>query len=104
MRVLIAEHDHAIYARLLRQALPELEVLTSGDSAELARQAASLLYHAVSMAALRWEAVGDGLASRALLADQVLQHRLAPRDPYAIPADESAACRGILHPDSRSLQ
>lgn len=40
MRVLIAEHDHAIYARLLRQALPELEVLTSGDSAELARQAA----------------------------------------------------------------
>ncbi|MBY8933171.1 D-2-hydroxyacid dehydrogenase [Pseudomonas fluorescens] len=40
MRVLIAEHDHAIYARLLRQAAPEVEVLTSGDSAELARQAA----------------------------------------------------------------
>ena len=40
MRVLIAEHDHAIYARLLRQAVPELEVLTSGDSAELARLAA----------------------------------------------------------------
>ncbi|EJN20211.1 D-2-hydroxyacid dehydrogenase [Pseudomonas sp. GM80] len=39
MRVLIAEHDHAIYARLLRQAAPELEVLTSGDSAELARLA-----------------------------------------------------------------
>ncbi|PTT32243.1 D-2-hydroxyacid dehydrogenase [Pseudomonas sp. HMWF021] len=39
MRVLIAEHDHAIYARLLRQAAPELEVLTSGDSAELAHQA-----------------------------------------------------------------
>ncbi|WP_460117286.1 D-2-hydroxyacid dehydrogenase [Pseudomonas sp. S2_C03] len=40
MRVLIAEHDHAIYAQLLRQAAPDLEVLTSGDSAELARQAA----------------------------------------------------------------
>ncbi|MFJ2385940.1 D-2-hydroxyacid dehydrogenase [Pseudomonas koreensis] len=40
MRVLIAEHDHAVYARLLCQAAPELEVLTSGDSAELARQAA----------------------------------------------------------------
>ncbi|MDR9862980.1 MULTISPECIES: D-2-hydroxyacid dehydrogenase [Pseudomonas] len=40
MRVLIAEHDHAIYARLLQQAAPELDVLTSGDSAELARQAA----------------------------------------------------------------
>jgi phosphoglycerate dehydrogenase-like enzyme len=40
MRVLIAEHDHPVYAQLLRQAAPELEVLTSGDSAELARQAA----------------------------------------------------------------
>ncbi len=40
MRVLIAEQDHALYARLLREAAPELEVLTSGDSAELADQAA----------------------------------------------------------------
>ena len=30
------------------------------------------------------------------LADQVLLHRLGPRDPYAIPPDESAACREIL--------
>ncbi|MEX5503922.1 D-2-hydroxyacid dehydrogenase [Pseudomonas putida] len=40
MRVLIAEHDHARYAGLLREAAPEVEILTSGDSAELARQAA----------------------------------------------------------------
>ncbi|TWC22453.1 MULTISPECIES: D-2-hydroxyacid dehydrogenase [unclassified Pseudomonas] len=40
MRVLIAEHDHPVYAQLLRQAAPDLEVLTSGDSAELAGQAA----------------------------------------------------------------
>ena len=39
MRVLIAEHDHARYAELLREAMPELDVLTSDDSAELARQA-----------------------------------------------------------------
>jgi len=39
MRVLIAEHDHAVYAQLLRQAAPDLEVLTSGDSAELSRLA-----------------------------------------------------------------
>nr|WP_225778828.1 D-2-hydroxyacid dehydrogenase [Pseudomonas sp. Marseille-Q3773] len=39
MRVLIAEHDHARYAEILRAAAPELDVLTSGDSAELARQA-----------------------------------------------------------------
>ncbi len=40
MRVLIAEHDHAVYAQLLRQQTPELQVLTSGDSAELANLAA----------------------------------------------------------------
>ncbi|MGY2292671.1 D-2-hydroxyacid dehydrogenase [Pseudomonas sp. SDO528_S397] len=40
MRVLIAEHDHPLYAGLLREAAPDLEVLTSGDSAELSRQAA----------------------------------------------------------------
>lgn len=40
MRVLIAEQDYPLYARLLREAAPDLEVLTSGDSAELADQAA----------------------------------------------------------------
>ncbi|AVD89062.1 D-2-hydroxyacid dehydrogenase [Pseudomonas sp. SWI44] len=39
MRVLIAEQDHATYARLLSELAPDLEILTSGDSAELARQA-----------------------------------------------------------------
>lgn len=40
MRVLIAEHDHAVYAQLLRQAAPDIQVLTSGDSADLSRLAA----------------------------------------------------------------
>ncbi|WP_339547244.1 D-2-hydroxyacid dehydrogenase [Pseudomonas sp. RA_35y_Pfl2_P32] len=40
MRVLIAEHDHAVYAQLLGQLAPELQVMTSGDSAELAGLAA----------------------------------------------------------------
>ena len=40
MRVLIAEQDHPLYARLLREAAPDLEVLTSGDSAQLSRHAA----------------------------------------------------------------
>ena len=39
MRVLIAEQDHAHYAQLLGQAAPDLEILTSSDSAELALQA-----------------------------------------------------------------
>lgn len=40
MRVLIAEQDHPLYAQLLSEAAPDLEVLTSGDSAELSRLAA----------------------------------------------------------------
>lgn len=48
---------------------------------ELARQVASALYHVVSMAAMRWEARHDTLLSRNDLADLVLLHRLAPRDP-----------------------
>ncbi|WP_286912219.1 MULTISPECIES: D-2-hydroxyacid dehydrogenase [unclassified Pseudomonas] len=39
MRVLIAEHSHDHYAQLLAEAAPELQILTSGDSAELASQA-----------------------------------------------------------------
>ncbi len=40
MRVLIAEQDHPLYAQLLKEAAPDLDVLTSGDSAELSRLAA----------------------------------------------------------------
>ena len=40
MRVLIAEHDYPLYAQLLQQAAPDLEVQTSGDSAQLAKMAA----------------------------------------------------------------
>ena len=40
MRVLIAEQDYSLYAQLLQQAAPELQVHTSGDSAQLAQWAA----------------------------------------------------------------
>lgn len=39
MRVLVAEHDHALYADLLGAAQPELELLASDDPTELARLA-----------------------------------------------------------------
>jgi phosphoglycerate dehydrogenase-like enzyme len=39
MRVLIAEHDYPIYTQLLRNAAPDVEVMSSGDSAELSRMA-----------------------------------------------------------------
>ena len=39
MRVLIAEHDYPIYTQLLRKAAPDVDVMSSGDSAELSRMA-----------------------------------------------------------------
>lgn len=80
----------------LTQTYALAERAAQDDQPELARQAASLLYHAVTMAALRWEAGTPGLETRALLADQVLLHRLSPRDPYAVAKDEAASCEAIL--------
>ncbi|WNW11231.1 D-2-hydroxyacid dehydrogenase [Pseudomonas sp. DTU_2021_1001937_2_SI_NGA_ILE_001] len=39
MRVLIAEHDYLLYTRLLQEAAPDIEILSSGDSAQLAAMA-----------------------------------------------------------------
>ncbi|WDY56765.1 D-2-hydroxyacid dehydrogenase [Pseudomonas sp. PSKL.D1] len=39
MRVLLAEQQYAHYAELLAEAAPDVHIVTSGDSAELARQA-----------------------------------------------------------------
>lgn len=40
MRVLIAEHDHPLYTRLLQQSAPDLDIQTSGDCAQLSQLAA----------------------------------------------------------------
>ena len=58
------------------------QVAHLGDH-EKARQAASALYHVVSMAAMRWEATHAELPLRARLADMVLINRLSARDPIA---------------------
>ena len=53
---------------------------------EKARQAASALYHVVTMAAMRWEAAQAALPMRARLADMVLVNRLSARDPIDDPS------------------
>lgn len=83
-------------ARSLDSAFALAQHAASGNHAALARQAASALYHCVSLAALRWEANQPGLETRALLADQVLRHRLMPLDPCAVPQDEDPICQEIL--------
>ncbi|KAG4080825.1 hypothetical protein HA402_009996 [Bradysia odoriphaga] len=83
-------------ARSLDNAFALALHAASGNHAALARQAASALYHCVSLAGLRWEARQPGLETRALLADQVLRHRLMPQDPCAVPQDEDPICQEIL--------
>jgi alkylation response protein AidB-like acyl-CoA dehydrogenase len=55
----------------------------AGARAELTRQAASALYHITSAAAITWEAGRLGDPTRAALAEDVLYHRVMPRDPLA---------------------
>src|SRR5690606_26769823 len=67
----------------LDKAFSLAEHAAHGRHAELARQAASALYNALTLAALRWEAAHEGLETRGAIADLVLRHRLASRDPCA---------------------
>ena len=61
---------------------------------ELARQAASALYHLTSAAAMAWEAGRLGEAERLALAEAVLRHRVLPRDPLA--EDDPAVVDALL--------
>ncbi len=63
---------------------------------ELARQAASALYHATTAAAMAWEAERTGDARRLALAELVLRHRLGARDPLAKEAEPSALYEKLL--------
>ncbi len=83
----------AALATQVREALERGFALAERVAAEgldhLARQAASALYHLVTMAGLRWEARHAGLPERAFIAELVLAHRLAPRDPLSADAFET---------------
>ena len=70
-----------------QRCLPHLDraitLLREGGEARV-RQAASALYHVTSAAAMRWEGERLGDAARGALADQVMTHRVLPRDPLAM--------------------
>jgi len=76
-----------LQSRTIERAFALAADAARDDRAELARQAASALYHATTLAGLRWEARRAGLPLRGRLADAVLRHRLAPRDPLDAPPD-----------------
>jgi hypothetical protein len=66
----------------------------------LARKAADALYHVTSAALMATEGANLGAkggdARRLLLARMVLDHRLSPNDPLAIPRDDSAMIDALL--------
>jgi hypothetical protein len=80
--------DAPLQARAIERAFSLARHAAEDGLDHLARQAASGLYHATSLAAMRWEARHARLPQRAALAELVLRHRLAPRDPLEPRADE----------------
>ena len=81
------DSDLSVHRAAAERALAFADVAASSATAQgeakphLARQAASALYHVVTMAGLLCEAGQAGLPQRTLLANLVLEHRLAARDP-----------------------
>jgi hypothetical protein len=75
----------ALQAERIERAFAFAESASASNTSEQARQTASALYHIVTMAGMRWEAKHAAMPIRARLADLVLQHRLAARDPIADP-------------------
>jgi acyl-CoA dehydrogenase len=56
-------------------------------SEALARQAASALYHLTAALAMSWESKKTGSPTRQILAELVLVHKLAQRDPLVAPVE-----------------
>ena len=81
--VACAQPLQALQKQCIDRAFVLARSVADDDDAVMARQVASALYHVISLAGMRWEAAHAGLESRTVLADQVLLHRLAPRDPLA---------------------
>ncbi len=78
----------ALQAQVVERGFAFAQAAAERDDAHLARQAGSALYHLVTLAGMRWEARHAALPTRALLADLVLHHRLAPRDPLQARGEE----------------
>ncbi len=75
----------ALQHERIEQAFAFAANASAAQTAEHARQAASSLYHVVTMAGMRWEAKRANMPMRGYLADLVLKNRLAARDPIADP-------------------
>jgi hypothetical protein len=70
-----------LQAERIDQAFKYAGAVASDNRSEQARQAATGLYHVITLAGMRWEAKQANMPIRSHLADLILKHRLAARDP-----------------------
>ncbi len=84
----VSDALHQLQTERIESAFTFAEKASVGNISEQARQAASALYNVVTMAAMRWEAKQADMPMRSHLADLVLKHKLAARDPIG---DENIA-------------
>lgn len=87
--------DAEAFADVAGRAFAFARRAAQGKRDELARQAASGLYHVITAAGLAREARQAGLPHRLALARMVLAHRLLARDPLAA-EDDNAMVDGVL--------
>jgi hypothetical protein len=71
----------ALQDERIEQAFKFATDVAGENRSEQARQAATGLYHVVTLAGMRWESKHGNMPMRSHLADLILKHRLAARDP-----------------------
>jgi hypothetical protein len=77
----VSQELAVLQAERIDQAFTYAATVAHENRSEQARQAATALYHVATMAAMRWEAKQANMPMRSHLADLILKHRLAARDP-----------------------
>ena len=94
-----ASLDPALRARFddaLRRTTEFASQAAASTQDIFARQAASALYHATTAVAMAWEAKRIGDARRLVLANMVLTHRLAARDPLSAATEPPELLTALL--------
>lgn len=77
----VSKELKALQQDRIESAFEFAESVSQANSTEQARQMATALYNVITMAAMRWEAKQGNMPMRSRLADLVLMHKLAARDP-----------------------
>jgi hypothetical protein len=86
----------ALQAERIDRAFQYAATVANENRSEQARQAATALYHVATMAAMRWEAKQANMPMRSHLADLILKHRLAARDPLqGDPLTDATLCEWL---------